>query len=35
MAQFTKKFSLEEESMYDLDTYFGRLYHFGKLTDIR
>jgi len=30
-----KRFSLDEESMFDLNTYMGRLYHFSKLTDIR
>lgn len=31
----TRLFSLEEESMYDLNTYMGRVKHFAKITDIR
>ena len=30
-----KQFSLKEESMYDLNTYTGRLSHFAKITDMR
>jgi hypothetical protein len=30
-----KKFSLKEESMYDLESYKGRLKHFAKMTDMR
>ena len=30
-----KKFSDKEESMYDLNTYKGRLKHFARMTDIR
>jgi len=30
-----KKFSVDEESMYDLNTYTGRLYHFSRMTDMR
>ncbi len=30
-----KKYSDNEESMYDLNTYKGRLKHFARMTDIR
>ncbi len=30
-----KLFSNKEESMYDLNTYIGRLKHFAKMTDMR
>jgi hypothetical protein len=35
MAEQLKQFSLKDESMFDLETYKGRLKHFAKMTDIR
>lgn len=33
--QQIKRFSLEEESMYNIETYMGRLKHFARVTDVR
>lgn len=35
MVDQLKQFSLNEESMFDLETYNGRLKHFAKMTDLR
>ena len=35
-TSYTKKeFSLNEESMYELNSYIGRLFHYAKITDFR